>query len=71
MLVKHWYPVCDKSQKAICTICWVYRITICNVEAEGKVRFVKRLQRSPTGQLILLDGCVSFCEKFVVREREF
>ena len=34
-----------------------------NVSAEGEVSFVKHLQRSPTGQLIPLDCCVSFCEK--------
>ena len=33
--------------------------------------FLKRWQRSPTGQLIPLDGFVTFCEKFVVRGREF
>ena len=44
---------------------------LCNVEAEGKVCFEKPLQRLPTGQLIPLDGCAIFCEKFVVRVREF
>ena len=44
---------------------------LCNVKAEGRVCFVKRLQRSPTGKLIPLDGSVIFCEKFVVRGREF
>ena len=44
---------------------------LCNVKAEGKVSFVKLLQRSPTRYLIPLDGCVSFCVKFVVRGREF
>ena len=43
----------------------------CNVLEEGKVRFVKRLQRSPTGLMIPLDGFLSFYEKFVVRGREF
>ena len=32
---------------------------------------MKRLQRSPVGLLIPLDGSVTFCEKFVVRRREF
>ena len=41
------------------------------VQAEDPVSFVKRRQRSPTGQLIPLDGSVTFCEKFVVRGREF
>ena len=33
--------------------------------------FVEHLQRSLTRQLIPLDGCVNFCEKFVVRGKEF
>ena len=44
---------------------------LCNVKAEGPVSFVKRRQRSQTGQLIPLDGSVTLCEKFVVRGREF
>ena len=44
-----------------------------NVQAEGKgpFNFVKRLQMSLTGKLISLGGCGSFCEKCVVRGREF
>ena len=41
---------------------------LCNVWAQGTVSFVKRLQRLPTGLLIPLDV---FCEKCVVRGREF
>ena len=44
---------------------------LCNVQAEGPVSFVKRWQRSLTGKLIPLDGSITFCEKFVVRGREF
>ena len=43
------YIVCEKSQNAICTIYWGYRILRCNVQAEGTVSFVKCLQRSTTG----------------------
>ena len=46
-------------------------VLLCNVKAKGPVSFMKRLQRSPTRYLIPSDGCVSFCEKFVVRGREF
>ena len=44
---------------------------LCNVQAQGQVSFVKRHQRSPTGELIPLDSCVTFCEMFVVNGREF
>ena len=36
-----------------------------------RVNFVKCLQWLPTGNLILLDGSVNFCETCVVREWEF
>ena len=36
----------------------------------GDIGFVKRLQRSPTGLLIPLDGSVNPCEKLVIRGRE-
>ena len=44
---------------------------LCDVLAVGPVSFVKRLQMSPTGQLIPLNGCVNFCERFVARGMEF
>ena len=44
---------------------------LCNVKAEGSVSFVKCLKRSSTGLLIPLDGSITFCEKFVVKGREF
>ena len=44
---------------------------LCNIWAEGPVGFVKLLQRSPTGELIPLDGFVTISGKFVVRGREF
>ena len=55
-------------RQAICAIFWGYQITMCGI---GKGPFVKGLQRSPTGQLIPLDGSVNFCKKSVVRGREF
>ena len=42
-----------------------------NVKADSPVSFVECLQRSSTWYLIPLYGSVNFCEKFVVRGREF
>ena len=39
-------------------------------QTDCPVSFVKPLQRSPTGQLIPLDGSVNLCEKIVVRWKE-
>ena len=39
---------------------------LCSIKADSPVKFVERLQRSSTWYLILLDGSVNFCEKFVV-----
>ena len=44
---------------------------LCNVKAQGPVSFVKPRQRLPTGLMIPLDSSVRFCEKFVVRRKEF
>ena len=44
---------------------------LCNALAQGPVSFVKILERSPTGLLIPLDDSVTFCETFMLREREF
>ena len=42
-----------------------------NIEAKGQVSFVKCLQGSRTGKLILLDGSLNLFEKSVVRGKEF
>ena len=69
-----WRPVCETfatSYKrpfvlSVQTIGLIY-----DVYAEGPVRFMKHLQRSPSEQLIPSDCSVNFCEMFVVRGREF
>ena len=52
MLGKHWLPVCDmyKTSHKREFVPSVGGIgLLCDVQAECKVSFVKRLQRSPTG----------------------